>query len=136
LRIALFKGPNRVRVLASLTSPEDGNRSSFRNVVFSCIYISRQWTKVQKASGSEEPLSLGGWVKCRHLLHVADAYTTQHLVYQWQSGSSVDFVKGMALSQFDLISFPQRNLTFKRRDGKIQGLRVSVRRPAASRTLA
>jgi gamma-aminobutyric acid receptor subunit alpha len=58
------------------------------------------------------------------LLRVADAYTTQHLVYQWQSGSSVDFVKGMALSQFDLISFPQRNLTFKRRDGKIQGLRV------------
>jgi gamma-aminobutyric acid receptor subunit alpha len=39
-------------------------------------------------------------------------------VYQWQSGSSVDFVKGMALSQFDLISFPHRNLTFKRRDGK------------------
>jgi hypothetical protein len=31
--LALSKGPNRVGV--SLPSPEDGNRSSFRNVVFS-----------------------------------------------------------------------------------------------------
>ncbi|XP_023701662.1 gamma-aminobutyric acid receptor alpha-like isoform X2 [Cryptotermes secundus] len=53
------------------------------------------------------------------------AYTTQHLVYQWQSGSSVDFVKGMALSQFDLISFLQRNLTFRRRDGEFSVLQVN-----------
>jgi hypothetical protein len=34
-RLALSKGPNRVGV--SLPSPEDGNRSSLRNVVFSSI---------------------------------------------------------------------------------------------------
>jgi hypothetical protein len=32
VRLALFEGPNRVGV--SLLSPEDGSRSSFRNVVF------------------------------------------------------------------------------------------------------
>ncbi|XP_069679067.1 gamma-aminobutyric acid receptor subunit alpha-6-like isoform X2 [Periplaneta americana] len=53
------------------------------------------------------------------------AYTTKHLVYQWQSGSSVDFVKGMALSQFDLISFLQRNLTFRRREGEFSVLQVN-----------
>jgi hypothetical protein len=36
LRFALFNGPNRVGV--SLPSPEDGNRSSFRNVMFSNVY--------------------------------------------------------------------------------------------------
>jgi hypothetical protein len=76
--------------------------------------------KVQEPGNSEEPFSLGIFDEFGYLPRVADAYTTQHLVYQWQSGSSVDFVKGMALSQFDLISFPQRNLTFKRRDGKIR----------------
>jgi hypothetical protein len=35
LRLALSKGPNRVGV--SLPSLEDGNRSGFRNVVFSSI---------------------------------------------------------------------------------------------------
>jgi hypothetical protein len=35
LRLALSKGLNRIGV--SLHSPEDGNRSSFRNVVFSGI---------------------------------------------------------------------------------------------------
>ncbi|PSN48892.1 hypothetical protein C0J52_09671 [Blattella germanica] len=49
-----------------------------------------------------------------------------HLVYQWQSGSSVDFVKGMALSQFDLISFPQRNITLKRREGITTVLTLST----------
>jgi hypothetical protein len=38
LRLALSKGPNRVGV--SLSSPKDGNRPSFRNAVFSSIYIS------------------------------------------------------------------------------------------------
>jgi hypothetical protein len=33
LRLALSKGPNRIAV--SLPSPENGNRYSFRNVVFS-----------------------------------------------------------------------------------------------------
>jgi hypothetical protein len=38
LWLDLSKGPNRVGV--SLPSPEDGNRSSFWNVVFSSIYNS------------------------------------------------------------------------------------------------
>jgi hypothetical protein len=42
LRLALSKGPNRVGV--SFPSPEDGNRSSFRNVVFSSIQNSGRWT--------------------------------------------------------------------------------------------
>lgn len=45
----------------------------------------------------------------------ADAYTSRELVYEWQT---VNFVPGMTLSQFDLISFPYRNFTFKRREGK------------------
>jgi hypothetical protein len=39
----LFIGTQQSRYLSF--SPEDGNRSSFRNVVFSCIYNSRRWTK-------------------------------------------------------------------------------------------
>jgi hypothetical protein len=35
LRLALFRVPNIVGI--SIPSPEDGNRCSFRNVVFSCI---------------------------------------------------------------------------------------------------
>jgi hypothetical protein len=51
LILALSKGPNRVGV--SLPSPEDGDRSSFRNVVFP-IYL-ELWTmgKVHKSSDSE-----------------------------------------------------------------------------------
>jgi hypothetical protein len=41
-KFALSKGPNRVGV--SFPSPEDSNRSSFRNVV-SSIYNSGQWIK-------------------------------------------------------------------------------------------
>jgi hypothetical protein len=57
LRLALSKEPNRVGV--SLPSPEDGNRSSFRNFVF-CYYLEfRTMNKVQKPSHSEcyTPLS-------------------------------------------------------------------------------
>jgi hypothetical protein len=35
LRVALSKGPNKVGVI--LPSPQDGNRASFRNVVFSSV---------------------------------------------------------------------------------------------------
>ncbi|CAH2231539.1 jg6763 [Pararge aegeria aegeria] len=45
------------------------------------------------------------------------AYSNQQLVYQWQNSQSVNFVPGMTLSQFDLISFPYRNFTFTRREG-------------------
>jgi hypothetical protein len=41
--VALSKGPNRVGV--SVPSPEEGKRSSFRNVVIPSIYNSGRWTK-------------------------------------------------------------------------------------------
>jgi hypothetical protein len=42
LRLALSKGPNWVGVFSPL-SPKDGNRSSFRNVVFSSLLNTRRW---------------------------------------------------------------------------------------------
>ncbi|ENN83250.1 hypothetical protein YQE_00390, partial [Dendroctonus ponderosae] len=53
------------------------------------------------------------------------AYTSRDLVYQWQSKRSVNFVAGMTLSQFDLMSYPSRNFTFKRREGEFSVLEVS-----------
>ncbi|CAO1385358.1 unnamed protein product [Diamesa hyperborea] len=53
------------------------------------------------------------------------AYTNQQLVYEWQSNDSVNFIPGMALSQFDLISFRQQSLTFARREGEFSTLQVS-----------
>nr|CAD7453574.1 unnamed protein product [Timema tahoe] len=53
------------------------------------------------------------------------AYTTKELVYQWNSGSSVDFVSGLTLSQFDLMGSPQRNITFNRREGEFSVLQVN-----------
>ncbi|XP_022114502.2 gamma-aminobutyric acid receptor alpha-like [Pieris rapae] len=53
------------------------------------------------------------------------AYSNQQLVYQWQNSESVNFVPGMTLSQFDLISFPYRNFTFTRREGDFSVLQVS-----------
>jgi hypothetical protein len=50
MRVAISKGPNRVGV--SLPSPEDGNRSSFRNVVFSSYLEFRTMSKVQEPSKS------------------------------------------------------------------------------------
>ncbi|KAF4530698.1 hypothetical protein B566_EDAN004937 [Ephemera danica] len=44
--------------------------------------------------------------------------------YQWQSESSVNFEPGMTLSQFDLISYPQRNATLRRREGEFSVLQV------------
>ncbi|CAG9791870.1 unnamed protein product [Diatraea saccharalis] len=57
--------------------------------------------------------------------HGKDAYSNQQLVYQWQNSQSVNFVPGMTLSQFDLISFPYRNFTFTRREGDFSVLQVS-----------
>lgn len=54
-----------------------------------------------------------------------DAYTSSQLIYEWQEGSSVNFVPGMALSQFDLMGSPYRNLTFVRREGEFSVLQVS-----------
>lgn len=51
---------------------------------------------------------------------ISDAYTSKDLVYQWQNEASVNFVPGMTLSQFDLMSFPYRNFTFTRREGTIE----------------
>ncbi|KAK4887233.1 hypothetical protein RN001_003504 [Aquatica leii] len=53
------------------------------------------------------------------------AYTTRELLYQWQNDASVNFVPGMTLSQFDLMSFPYRNFTFTRREGDFSVLQVS-----------
>ncbi|XP_073999956.1 gamma-aminobutyric acid receptor subunit alpha-6 [Rhodnius prolixus] len=53
------------------------------------------------------------------------AYPTRQLVYQWQSGKSVSFQSGMALSQFDLMGSPQRNLTLRRREGEFSLLQVN-----------
>ncbi|XP_014286667.1 gamma-aminobutyric acid receptor subunit alpha-6 [Halyomorpha halys] len=53
------------------------------------------------------------------------AYPSRQLVYQWQSGKSVSFESGMALSQFDLLESPQRNLTLKRREGEFSLLQVN-----------
>lgn len=53
-----------------------------------------------------------------------DAYTSKSLVYEWQSSDSVTYVPGMTLSQFDLISMPQRNYTFNRREGEFSVVQV------------
>ncbi|XP_053678580.1 gamma-aminobutyric acid receptor subunit alpha-6 [Anopheles nili] len=53
------------------------------------------------------------------------AYSRQQLLYQWKDEDSVDFVPGMTLSQFDLISFGQKNYTFIRREGEFSVLHVS-----------
>lgn len=54
-----------------------------------------------------------------------DAYTKQSLVYEWQSSDAVSFVPGMTLSQFDLMSMPQQNYTYKRREGEFSVVRVN-----------
>ncbi|CAH1159698.1 unnamed protein product [Phaedon cochleariae] len=53
------------------------------------------------------------------------AYTSKDLIYRWQNEPSVNFVPGMTLSQFDLISSPYRNFTLKRREGDFSVLQVS-----------
>ncbi|XP_055618950.1 gamma-aminobutyric acid receptor subunit alpha-6 [Toxorhynchites rutilus septentrionalis] len=53
------------------------------------------------------------------------AYSRQQLLYQWKDDDSVNFVPGMTLSQFDLISFHQKNYTFARREGEFSVLHVS-----------
>nr|XP_012215110.1 PREDICTED: gamma-aminobutyric acid receptor alpha-like isoform X2 [Linepithema humile] len=52
-------------------------------------------------------------------------YTSRQLIYEWQEGSSVNFIPGMTLSQFDLMGSPYRNLTFVRREGEFSVLQVS-----------
>ncbi|KAG8330339.1 Gamma-aminobutyric acid receptor subunit alpha-4 [Homalodisca vitripennis] len=49
------------------------------------------------------------------------AYPAHQLQYQWQSAVAVSFEPGMTLSQFDLMSSPQRNFTFRRREGVMCG---------------
>ncbi|XP_058821114.1 gamma-aminobutyric acid receptor subunit alpha-6 isoform X2 [Topomyia yanbarensis] len=53
------------------------------------------------------------------------AYSRQQLLYEWQNDESVNFVPGMTLSQFDLMSFHQKNYTFARREGEFSVLHVS-----------
>lgn len=54
-----------------------------------------------------------------------DAYTKNSLVYEWQNNEAVSFVQGMTLSQFDLMSMPQSNYTYKRREGEFSVVQVS-----------
>lgn len=56
-------------------------------------------------------------MQANNLYFPTDAYTSKSLVYEWQNSDAVTFVPGMTLSQFDLISMPQRNFTFTRREG-------------------
>ncbi|XP_052120175.1 gamma-aminobutyric acid receptor alpha-like isoform X2 [Frankliniella occidentalis] len=56
------------------------------------------------------------------------AYPLHSVVYEWLGGPggvSVDFVPGMALSQFDLMAAPHRNFTISRRDGNFSILQVN-----------
>ncbi|KAK3910973.1 Gamma-aminobutyric acid receptor subunit alpha-6 [Frankliniella fusca] len=56
------------------------------------------------------------------------AYPLHSVVYEWLGGPggvSVDFVPGMALSQFDLMGAPHRNFTISRRDGDFSVLQVN-----------
>jgi hypothetical protein len=57
-RLALPETPSIVDV--SLHSPEDGNRASFRNVVFAIYLGFRMMHKVQRPSNSE-PINLLSW---------------------------------------------------------------------------
>ncbi|KAL7030184.1 hypothetical protein ACKWTF_006564 [Chironomus riparius] len=52
------------------------------------------------------------------------AYTNKEVEYEWYNNNSVSFDSGMALSQFDLISFRQENLTLRRREGDFSTLQV------------
>jgi hypothetical protein len=51
LRLALCKRPNRLYI--SVSSPEDGNGSSFRNAVFPSYLEFRAMGKIQKTNDSE-----------------------------------------------------------------------------------
>jgi gamma-aminobutyric acid receptor subunit alpha len=56
------------------------------------------------------------------------AYSTEQLIYRWKENerhTGVKFDSGMALSQFDLISFEQKNYSFERREGEFSVLHVS-----------
>ena len=59
------------------------------------------------------------------LFFISDAYTKDSLVYEWQSNDAVTIVRGMTLSQFDLISMSQNNYTYKRREGEFSVVQVS-----------
>jgi hypothetical protein len=51
MKLAFSKGPNKVGV--SLHSPEDGNRSSFRNIVFTSYLELQRMDRVGKPIDSE-----------------------------------------------------------------------------------
>lgn len=61
----------------------------------------------------------------RDAQYIVDGYTSNQIRYEWQNSQAVNFVPGMALSQFDVNSFPQGNFTFYRREGEFSVLQVS-----------
>jgi hypothetical protein len=75
--LTLSKRPNRVG--DSFPSPEDGNRSSFLNVVFSSIYSSERWTKYRNP----------GILNCSHvLLNVNNRGTSSLAVFRGRTSVS------------------------------------------------
>jgi hypothetical protein len=71
-RLALPKGPNWVGVFPH--SIEDGNRASFRNVVFFYFLVYRMMEKVEKPSNTRVKLDIGRHThgKCRLEIKFAD----------------------------------------------------------------
>ena len=55
----------------------------------------------------------------------ADGYTRDELVYTWDENHGVQFLTGVELSQFDLISSPYRNVTISRKQEDYSVLQVS-----------
>ncbi len=55
----------------------------------------------------------------------ADGYTRDELVYTWDENHGVQFLTGVELSQFDLISSPYRNVTIFRKQEDYSILQVS-----------
>jgi hypothetical protein len=85
LRLALSKGPNWVGVFSTL-SPEDGNRSSFRNVVFSSLWNTGRWKSPKKNSNpvcytpSSEPFRIYQHRPCINIHAFSSPhYTTIHV---------------------------------------------------------
>jgi gamma-aminobutyric acid receptor subunit alpha len=70
-------------------------------------------------------LEIPRWIFQFIFISFPDAYSTEQLAYEWQSDDAVGFVPGMTLSQFDLVSFSQRNFTLTRREGDFSALQVS-----------
>ena len=57
---------------------------------------------------------------------LADSYTAEDLIYEWDEAQGVKFLGDVELSQFDLISSPYRNASISRKKGTL--LKLFIRR--------